>query len=51
MEASQAPSEADNGVCPEMAVNEVPASELAAGDGDSERSIARRSVTYHDPIV
>lgn len=40
MDASQAPSEADDGALPEMAVNESPAWELAANAHHSRRCSA-----------
>lgn len=38
MDASQPPSEADNGALPEMPVNEAPARELAADNVDTTTS-------------
>lgn len=42
MDASHAPSEADDGALPEMAANEAPARELAAENGHPETSVEER---------
>lgn len=46
MDASQAPSEADDGALPEMAANEAPARELAADDHHSRASVGGKDVAH-----
>lgn len=44
MDASQAPSEADDGALPEMAANEAPARELEADHHRSRASVGGKDV-------
>ncbi|KAG6367484.1 hypothetical protein INS49_001674 [Diaporthe citri] len=46
MDASHAPSEADDGALPEMAANEAPARELAADDHHSRASVSKKDVAH-----